>query len=68
MNTKMRNPNKQEETKIENTHRIDYAIGVLETINFLLETPNEDLLRENIDHAKRILPGAINQLKSIIRP
>ena len=63
------------QTKNENTtketndaNRIDYAIGVLETIKFLIETTNEDLLPENIEHAKKILPAAIDQLKSISRP
>jgi hypothetical protein len=54
--------------EIDDANRIDYAIGVLETIKFLLETTNEDLLSENIEHAKKILPAAINQLKSISRP
>jgi hypothetical protein len=68
MDMKMNNRNKPTETKIEDKHRIDYAIGVLETINFLIEASNEDLLRENIDHVKRILPAALNQLKSISQP
>lgn len=45
--------------------RVDYAIGVLETIKFLLSTKNEDLLLENIEHAKRIIPTAIDQLKNL---
>ena len=45
--------------------RVDYTIGVLETINFLLSTKNEELLLENIEHAKRIIPTAIEQLKNL---
>lgn len=58
---------KKEGIKLENNdaNRIDYAIGVLETIKFLIETTNEDLLSENIEHAKVIIPKAIAQLNEI---
>lgn len=52
-------------TKKDRPAQIDYAIGVLETIQFLINTRDESLLNENIDHAKVIIPKAIDQLNEI---
>jgi hypothetical protein len=45
--------------------QVEYTIGVLETIYFLLNTKDQILLSENIDHAKKIIPRAISQLNEI---
>jgi hypothetical protein len=43
--------------------KIQYALGVLETVKVLLETRSTDLLNSNIEHIKKILPIAIEELK-----
>jgi hypothetical protein len=41
----------------------EYAIGILETIQILLNSQSEDLLRCNLEHIKKIIPVAIKELK-----
>jgi hypothetical protein len=41
----------------------EYAIGILETIQILIETQNQDLLNHNLDHIRKIIPLALEELK-----
>lgn len=43
--------------------KLQYALGVLETVKVLLETKSSEVLTFNIDHIKKILPIAIDELK-----
>lgn len=43
--------------------KTEYAIGILETIQILIETQNEDLLNHNLDHIRKIIPLALEELK-----
>ena len=47
--------------------KIDYAIGILEMTNVLINTPDEELQSENINHLKTVLPKAIGELKKVTR-
>jgi len=49
----------------ENTHlkKIEYALGVLETTSLLLNTQSNEILLCNIEHLRKILPIAIDELK-----
>ena len=49
----------------ENTDlkKIEYALGVLETTSLLLNTQSNEILLCNIDHLRKILPIAIDELK-----
>ena len=49
----------------ENTDlkKIEYALGVLETTSLLLNTQSNEILLCNIDHLRKILPIAIEELK-----
>jgi hypothetical protein len=51
-----------------NKKKTEYAIGVLETIQILLETQSEDLLKHNLDHIKKIIPLSIKELKENFTP
>lgn len=44
--------------------KLEYAVGVLEIVNVLIST-NDGLLRnENLEHLSKIVPKAIQELKT----
>jgi len=43
--------------------KIEYALGVLETTNILLNSQSKEILLCNIEHLKKILPIAIDEIK-----
>jgi hypothetical protein len=44
--------------------KLQYALGVLETVKVLLDSKSSEVLNFNIEHIKKILPVAIEELKS----
>ena len=46
-----------------NLKKIEYALGVLETTSLLLNTQSNEILLCNIEHLRKILPIAIDELK-----
>ena len=46
-----------------NLRKIEYALGVLETTSLLLNTQSNEILLCNIEHLRKILPIAVNELK-----
>lgn len=46
-----------------NLKKIEYALGVLETTSLLLNTQSSEILLCNIEHLRKILPIAIDELK-----
>jgi len=44
--------------------KIEYAVGVLEIVNVLINTNDELLKNENLAHLKKIIPKAIEELKT----
>ncbi len=52
-----------EEMENSNLKKIEYALGVLETTSLLLNTQSSEILLCNIEHLRKILPIAINELK-----
>jgi hypothetical protein len=53
-----------EERENTDLKKIEYALGVLETTSLLLNTQSNEILLCNIDHLRKILPIAIDELKS----
>lgn len=47
-----------------NENKIEYATGVLETVYFLLEDESGEFIKQNIEHIKKLIPTAIEELKS----
>jgi hypothetical protein len=56
--------NLQSDISGRNENKIEYATGVLETVYFLLEDESGEFLQQNIDHIKKLIPTAIEELKS----
>lgn len=52
-----------EERENTDLKKIEYALGVLETTSLLLNTQSNEILICNIDHLRKILPIAIDELK-----
>jgi hypothetical protein len=44
--------------------KLEYAVGVLEIVSVLMNTNDEILKKENLSHLNRILPKAIEELKT----
>ncbi len=44
--------------------KLEYAVGVLEIVSVLMNTNDESLKKENLSHLNRILPKAIEELKT----
>jgi len=47
--------------------KVEYAIGILEMVQVLLSTPDEELIEENINHLKIVVPKALEELKKVKR-
>jgi hypothetical protein len=56
--------NLQSDIPGRNENKIEYATGVLETVYFLLEDESGEFLQQNIEHIKKLIPTAIEELKS----
>lgn len=52
-----------EDSENTNLRKIEYALGVLETTSLLLNTQSNEILLCNIEHLRKILPIAINELR-----
>ena len=52
-----------EERENTDLKKIEYALGVLETTSLLLNTQSNEILLCNIEHLRKILPIAIDELK-----
>lgn len=52
-----------EDSENTNLKKIEYALGVLETTSLLLNTQSNEILLCNIEHLRKILPIAVNELK-----
>ena len=52
-----------EERENTDLKKIEYALGVLETTSLLLNTKSNEILICNIEHLRKILPIAIDELK-----
>jgi hypothetical protein len=52
-----------EDSENTNLRKIEYALGVLETTSLLLNTQSNEILLCNIEHLRKILPIAVNELK-----
>lgn len=44
--------------------KIEYAVGVLEIVNVLINTNDELLKNDNLAHLNKIIPKAIEELKT----
>lgn len=47
--------------------KIEYAIGILEMVQVLISSPDEDMISDNINHLKNVLPKALEELKKAKR-
>jgi len=47
--------------------KIEYAIGIIEMAQVLINTTDDDLRNENINHLRSVLPKALDDLKKAIR-
>ena len=52
-----------EERENTDLKKIEYALGVLETTSLLLNIKSNEILICNIEHLRKILPIAIDELK-----
>ena len=52
-----------EERENTDLKKIEYALGVLDTTSLLLNTQINEILLCNIEHLRKILPIAIDELK-----
>lgn len=52
-----------EEKETTDTKKIEYALGVLETTNLLLSSKSNEILNCNVEHLRKIIPIAIEELK-----
>lgn len=43
--------------------KIEYAVGVLEIVNVLINTSDDVLKSDNLSHLNKIIPKAIEELK-----
>lgn len=44
--------------------KLEYAVGVLEMVNVLINTNDELLKNDNLAHLNKIIPRAIEELKT----
>ena len=44
--------------------KIEYAVGVVEIVNVLINTNDELLKNDNLAHLNKIIPKAIEELKT----
>ncbi len=44
--------------------KLEYAVGVLEIVSVLMNTNDESLKKEHLSHLNRLLPKAIEELKT----
>jgi len=56
--------NLQIDNRSVNENKIEYATGILETVYFLLDSESGEFLQQNIEHIKKLIPTAIEELKS----
>lgn len=52
-----------EEKETTDSKKIEYALGVLETTNLLLSSKSNEILNCNVEHLRKIIPIAIEELK-----
>lgn len=47
--------------------KIEYAIGILEMVHVLISSPDKEMVGDNINHLKNVLPKALGELKKAKR-
>jgi hypothetical protein len=47
--------------------KIEYAVGIIEMTQVLINTQDNELIKENIKHLQSVLPKALKELKNSIR-
>jgi hypothetical protein len=47
--------------------KIEYAVGIIEMTQVLINTQDDELIKENIKHLQSVLPKALKELKNSIR-